>query len=289
MQQNEKIGSDYFHLGSYLLARIGSFALLHVNFVVMLLFLLNDPFNWGFNTIDAHEVRGKDCQKFDVHSFFQNLGWFMVWWIQHSGMARKAFKQVSERNVFHDVVQATGLWQHPLERPLFGTVSNIVLFNFLYRWRPITDCERWDIFHTSLTAWAISLPVIGLALFVILYFFYTFHDHVFGTARYKIPPGTTVEAKISNVFPYNMVRHPTAASFLYFFWVIPSYTPNHVYFATLWTLFILAGTSFEEKGLESEFGHEYNAYRQRVGQYFPRMKWFADKFYGTKKGGKKLQ
>jgi len=266
----EKPTSSYFHLGSFLLSRIGSFAFLHVNVVILFVFLLNDPLSLGWNTIDAREVLGaKECEKFNLHNFLVNFGWFLTWWIQHSGMARKKFKEM------------TGLLDHPIERALFGTVANVVLLNFIWRWRPVTNCERWDPLQTSVVATLISLPIIAIALFVILYFLYVFTDHVFGTARYAIAPGTKSKPQISWVFPYNMVRHPTAAGFLFFFWSIPSYTPNHIYFAALWTAFILAGTSFEEKGLVNEFGHEYIQYRQQVGQFFPRMKWFAKTFTGS--------
>jgi len=270
MQENK---SNYFHLGSYLLSRIGSFAFLHINFAVMMNFLANDPLGLGGNTIDAREVGdAKTCVKFDLHNFLVDFGWFLTWWIQHSGMARKRFKE------------ATGLLDHPIERALFGTVANVVLLNFLFRWRPITTCERWDLFQTSWVAALVSLPIIAVALFVVLYFLYVFTDHVFGTARYAIAPGTHRTPQISWVFPYNMVRHPTAAGFLFFFWAIPSYTLNHVYFAALWSAFILAGTKFEETGLVNEFGQEYVQYRQQVGQFFPRMKWFAKTFTGG--GGK---
>lgn len=56
------------------------------------------------------------------------------------------------------------------------------------------------------------------------------------------------------------------------YWAIPSYTPNHILLASLWTVFILVGTLiFEEGGLRgpSEFGKAYETYANQVSGLYP--------------------
>ena len=135
-------------------------------------------------------------------------------------MARRVYKQ------------ALGLWHHPLERPLFAIAASITWWQQIYFWRPITDCSRLDIFAVPTAAWAITIPVLvrrtrlnltstdflsklfGTLLVVGL--LWSLPDHVFGTGRYKFPPGhVPAPAKIIRNFPYGLVRHPAATGFLY--------------------------------------------------------------------------
>lgn len=70
-----------------------------------------------------------------------------------------------------------------------------------------------------------------------------------------------------------------AAGFLWLFWAWPSYTTNHLFYATQWTIFIVIGTMFEEGGLhrEDEFGKKYDKYAQQVWAFVPRLGYFTGK------------
>lgn len=78
-------------------------------------------------------------------------------------------------------------------------------------------------------------------------------------------------------------RHPAASGFLWIYWSLPSYTPNHLLLATLWTVFIVIGTLvFEEGGLRSsdEFGRNYEAYAKEVPALYPNLAYLASFFTG---------
>jgi len=233
-------------------------------------FLFNNPLNFPLvNTLDAkHTKPAGVCTTFDWDAAKSNiLLWFFVWWVPHSALSRRVVKQ------------ALGLYNHPLDRPLFGTFACLGIATWTHLWQPVSDCQKWDPFSTSLLRWAISAPIMGFALFLILNFFWTMPDHVFGTSRHICNPNAKPHG-IFTKFPYGMVRHPAAAGFLWLFWSIPSWTTNHLLYATLWSIFIVVGTSFEEGGLRSdtgEFGRSYCKYADQVGMFFPKPRWFLGK------------
>lgn len=99
---------------SYLLSRF-AFVGTHIVFLYWVNFLLNDPFNLGTNTLDVKQVKPKDqCTPLNYDNLVHDLLLFGLWWGTHSGFARKAYKA------------AVGLWQHPIERPLFAAIATIV-------------------------------------------------------------------------------------------------------------------------------------------------------------------
>lgn len=99
---------------SYTLSRF-AFLGTHVVFLYWVNFLLNDPFNLGTNTLDVKEVKPKEqCTPLILDNIRFDLLLFGLWWGTHSLFARKAYKT------------AVGLWQHPLERPLFAAIATVV-------------------------------------------------------------------------------------------------------------------------------------------------------------------
>jgi len=249
-----------FHILSYIFSRI-AFLGTHLVFVYWLNFLLDDPFNLGTATLDTKHVKPEgQCKPLILENLYFDLFLFSLWWAQHSIMAREAYKK------------AIGLWQHPLERPLYAVFATLVWFIFVHFWKPITDCSTWDPFSISLPVWAVSGTIIAAGSLLIVGFLWTLPGHVFGTDKYLYDQGQYPTGKIIRGFPYGLVRHPAAAGFLWIYWSLPSYTPNHILLASLWTLFILVGTLvFEEGGLrgETEFGKQYDKYAKEVSAFYP--------------------
>jgi len=250
-----------FNLASFLLSRF-AFVGTHVVFAVWTNFLLNDPLNLGTNTLDFRKTLPKDeCTPLIQENVVYDLLLFALWWGTHSGFARKTVKV------------ALGLWDHPVERPLFAAIATIVWGINVWFWKPITDCERYDITTVPLWRWGISGTVIALSFALIVGFLWYLPDHVFGTAKYKYAPGHLPKGGIIRGFPYGLVRHPAATGFLWAYWAIPSYNLNHLFLASLWTVFIVIGTLvFEEGGLktEDEFGRKYAQYRSEVAAFYPK-------------------
>ena len=137
----------------------------------------------------------------------------------------------------------------------------------------------WVFVDTPWYLFLISVPIIGFCFFLILGFFWTLPDHVFGTSRHEVRK-TPFIPKLIISFPYGMVRHPAATGFLWLFWALPNYSPNHVLYALCWSVFIVLGTTFEETGIRSDtgdFGPVYEEYRKQVGMFFPLPRWFLRK------------
>ena len=162
-------------------------------------------------------------------------------WIQHSVMARTAFKKL------------IGTYGSPFDRPLFGLASCLFLPAWTIFWKPITDCHRSDFsskaaFENPLVLFGFA--VVGVAFSFVVAYFFVLPSHVFGTDNYRILKEKP-QLKIITGFPYGIVRHPAAAGFLWLFWALPSYSTNHIFYASLWTVFIVIGTLFEEAGLKT--------------------------------------
>jgi len=252
-----------FHLISYILSRV-AFVGAHLVVAYWFNFLLNDPFNLGTSTLDSKHVKpeGK-CKPLILENLYFDLFLFGLWWAQHSIMARDAYKR------------AVGLWQHPVERPLFAVFATIFWFITIYYWRPITDCTAWNPLAVPLPILALSATIITTGSLLIVGFLWTLPGHVFGTDRYQYDTGKYPAGVIIRSFPYGLVRHPAAAGFLWIYWSLPAYTPNHILLASLWTVFILIGTLvFEEGGLrgESEFGKQYDKYAREVSAFYPNFR-----------------
>jgi len=257
------MAEKYFNLASYVLSRF-SFLATHLVAVYWLVYLLNDPFNFGAATLDAKQqdiLPAGKCNPLIMENVKWNAALFSLWIITHSGLSRKFYKE------------AVGLADHPLERPLFAAIAPVIWFINIQFWKPVSNCERWDPLQTSIPFAVVSALVGTLALFLILTFLWLMPDHVFGTAKYKYPPGKLPHSKISYGYPYGLVRHPAATGFLWIYILLPAHTPSHYLVATFWIIYIVIATLvFEEGGLKSsdEFGKEYSAYRAQVYAFVPR-------------------
>jgi len=247
---------------SYALSHI-AFVATHLVFVYWLFFMANDPLQLGIRTLDVKVVAPADkCVQVDWNAVVNNLLWFGLWCGQHFLMSRKFYKQ------------ATGLWGSPLERPIFATAAWICWFLQIYTWQPITDCTTFNVFEVPLWHWILSGIICALAAVFIVSLLWTLPEHVFGTDRYKYAHGQYPQGTLITWFPYGLVRHPAAAGFLWLYWFFPSYTPNHIYLATLWTIFILVGTLLNEEGGlvgQDEFGQRYLKYQKEVSAFYPNL------------------
>lgn len=268
--KKEASGCPFFYWPSYLLSRI-SFVLTHVTFTYFLLFVLNDPLGLLPKTLlPTMDVRAEDvlpagaCKPFDRDAAVNNALWFGLWWATHSIPSRSWVK----KNIL-GTENEKGI--HPIDRPQFAIVAPIAWFLTMYKWQPVTNCERFDPLAVSPYIWAVSGTVIAIALVLVLSLLYILPSHVFGTDRHLYPQGEYPHGKLITKHPYGLVAHPAAAGFLWTWWALPAYTSNHLQLIAMWTTFIYVGTLFEEGGLNSssEFGVIYAKYRSKVSGFFP--------------------
>lgn len=178
--------------------------------------------------------------------------------IQHSGMARKAFKHWWLRFV-----------PAPIERATYVLFSSAVLALMIWLWQPV-----------SITVWRIESPLavalltgvywLGWALVLVATFLIS-HLELFGikqaldtVLRLKAP-----DTSFKTPLLYRLVRHPMYAGFLMAFWATPHMTVGRLVFAVTCTLYIVIGSRLEEKDLLVLFGDPYRRYQQRIGRLIP--------------------
>jgi protein-S-isoprenylcysteine O-methyltransferase Ste14 len=189
-----------------------------------------------------------------------DLGLLAAFAVQHSGMARPAFKRWWTRVI-----------PEAAERSTYVLVSSLAMVALFVYWQPIGG-----------VVWAVPegmgrASVIGLYLFGWLLLFYaTFlidHFDLLGLTQvwrrlvgrnYRPPQFRTPSL-------YRLVRHPLYIGWLIIFWAAPVMTLAHLIFAVMTTTYILIAIQLEERDLVAAFGDDYVAYRRRTPMLVPRL------------------
>ena len=188
-----------------------------------------------------------------------DLGLLTAFAVQHSGMARPAFKRWWTRIVPQAAERSTYV--------LFTNVAMVILF---LTWQPIGGVV-WET-EGVLRAVVIGLYLLGWA--VLLYAtFLIDHFDLFGlkqvwrrfTNQGYTPPQFYTPGM------YQVVRHPLYIGWLMIFWAAPTMTVAHLVFALVTTAYILVAIQLEERDLLDAFPREYAEYRRRTPMLLPRL------------------
>lgn len=183
------------------------------------------------------------------HPWMVNLGWLVLFGIQHTGMARAGFKRFWTR-----IVPPT------LERSLYAALAGLVLIGLGLTWQKLDGGPLWrlprGLVVLSLTAAA------GLA-YVNLRF-----DHL-GLFGVRQAWQQDVPELLLVVGPYRYVRHPLMACLVGFLWLQPVMPPGLALLGAGLSAYIALGLWFEERDLRRRFGAAYDAYRRRVPALLP--------------------
>jgi protein-S-isoprenylcysteine O-methyltransferase Ste14 len=185
------------------------------------------------------------------------LGLFAV---QHSVMARQAFKRAWTRIV-----------PQAVERSTYVVATSIVLAVLFWQWRPIPAPIVWRIGSPAAVQLMWTVFWLGWALVLVSTFLIN-HFELFGlqqvfsrlTAR-KMPV-----PQFRTPLLYRYVRHPLYLGILLSLWSVPVMTAGHLLFATGLSGYIVVGIWFEERDLIAQFGARYRRYRDEVGMLVPR-------------------
>ncbi|WP_141456351.1 methanethiol S-methyltransferase [Pseudoxanthomonas sp. z9] len=182
--------------------------------------------------------------------------------VQHSGMARPAFKRWWTRFV-----------PQSIERSTFVLVSSGVLALLFWQWRPLPQVI-WQVDNglASGLLWAVSL--LGWLL-VLTSSFAINHFELFGLrqvwlhARRRSPKDEPFVLRAM----YRIVRHPLMLGFLIAFWATPAMSLGHLLFAVVVTGYIVVAVRFlEERDLVAVHGDAYRDYQRRVPMLLPLRK-----------------
>lgn len=180
--------------------------------------------------------------------------------LQHSIMARPAFKRVWTRVV-----------PEPIERSTYVWIANTVTLLLVFAWRPI-DVVVWDVGQPVVRGvlWALlaagwaAVPLVSLMIN---------HFDLFGTRQvwlyWKGKPYTLLPFRTP--LAYAWVRHPLYLGWALAFWATPTMTAGHLLFAGSMTVYMMLAALVEERDLVLHFGHKYREYQKRVPMFVPRF------------------
>jgi methanethiol S-methyltransferase len=188
-----------------------------------------------------------------------DLGLLAVFAIQHSGMARPAFKRWWTRIV-----------PEPAERSTYVLISSLLLVGLFVWWRPLGGV----IWETSGWARSAVIALYGFGWALLLYStFLIDHFDLFGLRQvWRRMKAAPYEApKFYTPSLYKLVRHPLYVGWLVIFWAAPTMTAAHLVFALMTTAYILVAIQLEERDLAVAFPNDYPDYRRKTPMLLPRL------------------
>jgi protein-S-isoprenylcysteine O-methyltransferase Ste14 len=190
-----------------------------------------------------------------------DLGLLSLFALQHSGMARPAFKRWLTRCLSPTIERSTYV--------LLSSVALIVLFVF---WQPLGGVV-WDVTDPFGRAVLYALFAFGWLLVLVATFLIN-HFDLFGLRQVWLAligkPYVPIGFRTPG--PYRLVRHPLYVGWFFAFWATPLMTTAHLLFAIVTTAYILVAIRWEERDLVDSLGDEYREYRRRVPMIIPGRK-----------------
>ncbi|MEM7103572.1 MAG: methanethiol S-methyltransferase [Bacteroidota bacterium] len=227
--------------------------------VVYLLFNLAFIYLIGFvgnffvpNTIDGAVTMGT------LPALLINIGLVLIFAVQHSVMARSAFKE-----------KWTKIIPQEIERSTYVLFSTAALCLLMWFWQPLGGVV-WSTDAPVLKAILYALFGLGWAILLLSTFMIN-HFDLFGLRQvwlaYNKKP--YIHLSFKTPFFYKYVRHPLYLGFMIAFWSTPTMTVTHLLLAIGFTLYILKAIDWEEADLIKELGQPYVEYRKKVSKIIP--------------------
>lgn len=189
-----------------------------------------------------------------------NLGLLSLFAVQHSGMARPAFKRWWTRVV-----------PQPVERSTYVLFSVLVMWVLYAAWQPIGTVV-WSVESAPVRAALLCLYAAGWAL-VLYATILISHFDLFGLRQVVLYARGKAYQHLPFDTPslYRYVRHPLYVGWLTVFWAAPTMTLGHLIFAVMCTGYILVAIQLEERDLVQHFGDDYARYRRDVPMLVPSL------------------
>ena len=186
-----------------------------------------------------------------------NAGLLGIFALQHSIMARPAFKRVF-----------TKLVPEPVERSTYVLVSSVLLASIVHFWQPMGGVI-WQISDPTAVSIIYSLFTLGWCI-LLLATLQINHFDLFGIRQvwlyFRGKPYTQLPFKTP--WLYRHVRHPLYVGMMIGMWAAPTMTVAHLLFAILSTGYIFIGARLEERDLEKILP-EYRLYKKQIPMFLP--------------------
>jgi protein-S-isoprenylcysteine O-methyltransferase Ste14 len=204
-------------------------------------------------SIDAPATSGPIAGAVAVDVFL-----LLAFGLQHSVMARPAFKRIWTRLV-----------PQPIERATYVLASCLALAALVGFWQPI-NIVVWDVQNPTGRGVLWALFAAGW-LMVPLVSFMINHFDLFGVRQVWLHlRGREITAlPFHTPMLYAHIRHPLYVGWALAFWATPTMTAGHALYAAVLTGYMALAALIEERDLIAHFGHQYLDYMHRVPRYVP--------------------
>jgi methanethiol S-methyltransferase len=180
--------------------------------------------------------------------------------VQHSVMARPAFKEVLTRFI-----------PAAAERSTYVLCSSLLLIVLFVYWQPIGGVV-WSFTNAGVRDAINAVFGLGFALVFVATLLIN-HFDLFGLRQVALylagKPYTYLEFRTPLFYRY--VRHPLYVGWLVAFWATPTMTGAHLLFAVLTSAYILTAIRWEERDLVVVHGSKYQDYQRRVPKLIPSL------------------
>jgi protein-S-isoprenylcysteine O-methyltransferase Ste14 len=193
-----------------------------------------------------------------TNALLVNLGLLGLFAIQHSVMARPAFKRWFTRFV-----------PTSAERSTYVLLSSLCLIALFACWQPLGGVV-WTVTDATLRGVLWGCFVFGWLLVFVSTFLIN-HFDLFGLRQVwlQLVGRPYTDLRFGTPGPYRLVRHPLYTGWLFAFWATPTMTISHLVFAIATTGYILIAIRLEERDLVAHHGKSYEDYRKRVPMLIP--------------------
>ena len=188
-----------------------------------------------------------------------NLLLLSLFALQHSGMARPAFKRWWTR-----IVPA------PVERSTYVLLTCAALALLYGLWQPL-PAVVWQ----APSPWGHALLLGGhfLGWGLVLYSTVLIdHFDLFGLRQVvrRLQRREYEPPRFATPALYKVIRHPLYVGWFTVLWCAPTMTAGHLLLAAVASAYILVAVRFEERDLVAAFGERYARYRESTPAFLPR-------------------
>jgi len=192
------------------------------------------------------------------YAFLVNAGLLSLFALQHSIMARPAFKK-----------WWTKIVPEPIERSTYVLAASLCLLLLFWYWQPLGGVI-WEVQSEAARLVIQSICMLGFGIVLVCTFLIN-HFDLFGLRQVWLyfmgKPYQHLEFRTPLFYKY--VRHPLYFGFIIAFWAAPTMTAAHLFFAIMTTGYILVAIQLEENDLIKQFGARYRAYRDSAPMLIP--------------------
>ena len=187
-----------------------------------------------------------------------NVGLIAVFGLQHTIMARPAFKKVWITIV-----------PEAIERSTYVLLSGILMLLISLNWQAIEGMV-WDFQNSALRMLLWALHWSGWGIAVIATFLIN-HFELFGLQQvwYNFKQQARPDDSFTDRFLYKIVRHPLQLGILMGMWFTPTMSMTHLYLSIMMTVYVFIGLHYEEIDLSNSLGEPYVDYKNRVRKILP--------------------